>query len=605
MRKSKMMKALLVFGMSVVTATAMVGFAACDNGSTGGGEGGGEQTGHKHVWSAWTPVEGDNTKHQHECTAAGHDGSKIETASHGTADSKGQCPDCHYQLVTGGEEQNEDVVINIASVYTANNGSDSEITLADGVSLGEGLSVYLKEGKSALKCNSSGGKKPLVAGVEVNDATHRLQLTSTSNGGIKVALEEDAQVLVYANSGSTDVRKLALYSELSSNAEKAQEQSIGATGNDLDTAVFEVKGGETYYIGASNTVNIFYIIVSYKTITETPEKVDAKAANCTDGGNIEYYKTNYGRYYVMNNDTKVYKSIQEIHAEDTVKLGHNYTYEVTDIPTESDVGSATLTCGREGCADKTKTVELPVLTNAQYTQDTTGQESGKAKYSITLSGTLIEFVADAKTPQAATWDTVYTNDFEDATQTITFLADNSIAGVTTAGLYGGVNDSAQTGFGTYDVKIENGQLVTVDGGGKTTSAYVHIGDAVTSGIIKVTGKITLTKNNGSWTFLQLLNASNEEFVGLRTPSSGNIGVRIDGGSSVTGTVAFSANTEFSFEILIDFANKTVDVKIGNTAIEQVSLSTKGTGLAAIKIATADSATDRNVKLNEIKVEKQA
>lgn len=35
MRKSKIMKALLVFGMSAVTATSMVGIVACDTGTEG------------------------------------------------------------------------------------------------------------------------------------------------------------------------------------------------------------------------------------------------------------------------------------------------------------------------------------------------------------------------------------------------------------------------------------------------------------------------------------------------------------------------------------------------------------------------------------------
>lgn len=66
MRKSKLMKALLVFGMSVVTATSMVGIAACnpDSGNNGGDNGGGGGNGHQHSYDGWLT---SSTQHWHEC----------------------------------------------------------------------------------------------------------------------------------------------------------------------------------------------------------------------------------------------------------------------------------------------------------------------------------------------------------------------------------------------------------------------------------------------------------------------------------------------------------------------------------------------------------
>ena len=107
MRKSKFIKALLVFGMSVVTATSMAGIAACGSDSGENGNGGGSQTTtHQHIWSNWTD-NGDGT-HSRACSAAGHEGSKTETADHGTANSENKCPDCGYQFATsgGGEKPN-------------------------------------------------------------------------------------------------------------------------------------------------------------------------------------------------------------------------------------------------------------------------------------------------------------------------------------------------------------------------------------------------------------------------------------------------------------------------------------------------------------------
>ncbi|MDE7082779.1 MAG: hypothetical protein K2O89_03650 [Clostridia bacterium] len=96
MRKSKIMKALLVFGMSAVTATSIVGFAACDSGN-GGGEGGGEggSNGHVHSWSDWTD-DGNGSTHSRTCSADGHEGNAKETQDHADTNGDGKCDVCNY-----------------------------------------------------------------------------------------------------------------------------------------------------------------------------------------------------------------------------------------------------------------------------------------------------------------------------------------------------------------------------------------------------------------------------------------------------------------------------------------------------------------------------
>jgi len=99
MRKSKFMKALLVFGMSAITATSIVGFAACDSGNgegSGSGDGGDNGgNGHTHVYDTnWSTTP---TEHWHEPIC----GDTTEVADKGTHkddDHDNYCDVCHYEL---------------------------------------------------------------------------------------------------------------------------------------------------------------------------------------------------------------------------------------------------------------------------------------------------------------------------------------------------------------------------------------------------------------------------------------------------------------------------------------------------------------------------
>ena len=103
MRKSKMMKALLVFGMSVVTATAMVGFTACDSGSgTGTGDGGDEGPSggdttceHKYTGTYTDGYLADANQHWHLCDTCDQE---ADRADHKDNDGNGKCDTCGYEL---------------------------------------------------------------------------------------------------------------------------------------------------------------------------------------------------------------------------------------------------------------------------------------------------------------------------------------------------------------------------------------------------------------------------------------------------------------------------------------------------------------------------
>lgn len=97
MRKSKLMKALLVFGMSVVTATSMVGIAACtDSGNDDDDKGNGCQ----HEYDGWNT---SSTEHWHECVNCSEEadrGNHVDVKNNKTdaAGADNYCDVCGYEL---------------------------------------------------------------------------------------------------------------------------------------------------------------------------------------------------------------------------------------------------------------------------------------------------------------------------------------------------------------------------------------------------------------------------------------------------------------------------------------------------------------------------
>lgn len=99
MRKSKFMKALLVFGMSVVTATSMVGIAAC-NPDSGNGDDNGNGNGHQHSYDGWNTSK---TEHWHECLECSEEadrGNHVDVKNNKTdaAGADNYCDVCGYEL---------------------------------------------------------------------------------------------------------------------------------------------------------------------------------------------------------------------------------------------------------------------------------------------------------------------------------------------------------------------------------------------------------------------------------------------------------------------------------------------------------------------------
>ena len=335
-------------------------------------------------------------KHGHwHASDCGHTDETSGYAEH-VLDGDGKCETCDFEAAP-------DVVVNIADLQS----KISSSKLANGTQLGEGLELV-----GDHKANSSGGKKPLVNGTAIDGAGYRLQLekmTKDGTSGIKVTLSAPATILVYANSNGSDVRQLGLYSTFTGESvdeiTALQTCGIGVFSNELDTALFEVESAGTYYIGASDTVNIFYIIVSFKDIPEQATHVEGKTANCTEAGNIDYYKTNYGRYYTLSGETKTYISIQTVHAGDVEALGHLYNttnYSVTLTPTATATGKVTLTCAREGDTDHSDVFDLPKLDSSDYTRSGT---EGTITYTIKVENVNVSFEAGYVAPDTTIYQT--------------------------------------------------------------------------------------------------------------------------------------------------------------------------------------------------------
>ncbi len=83
MRKSKVLKALLVFGMSVATATSVVGMTACN-----------PEEEHAHTYKSGWSTSAEKHWHDADC---GHD-VKSDEGVHTAPNADGKCDTCGYQL---------------------------------------------------------------------------------------------------------------------------------------------------------------------------------------------------------------------------------------------------------------------------------------------------------------------------------------------------------------------------------------------------------------------------------------------------------------------------------------------------------------------------
>ncbi len=148
------MKALLVFGMSAITATSIVGFAACDSGSgsgSGNGNGGGEGT-HQHTWSAWS--DNGNGTHSRECTAEGHEGEKTETEDHKDANSDNVCDDCGVSL--GTVEPGPDPIVDATTKDYATLAAQENVLIKNDFSEALTVDLFNTHGLKGIYTNKAG-----------------------------------------------------------------------------------------------------------------------------------------------------------------------------------------------------------------------------------------------------------------------------------------------------------------------------------------------------------------------------------------------------------------------------------------------------------------
>lgn len=116
-------------------------------------------------------------------------------------------------------------------------------------------------------------------------------------------------------------------------------------------------------------------------------------------------------------------------ATETIKAtGHQYEFEITKVPTETETGSVTVTCS---VCNEEHEVELPVLTSDKYTKDekpATCVQNGKVVYTYVLedyNGEEVSFSVDtvdgshSLTGDAVTWEGTVTEDGEEVTYVYT------------------------------------------------------------------------------------------------------------------------------------------------------------------------------------------
>ena len=263
-----------------------------------------------------------------------------------------------------GGTPHKDVIIDVSSLST----------FEDGEALSSEANIKAV-GALAVDGNT---KKSIFAGDEISPSK-RLKLDKmltdkSTPKGLAVNLAGDATILVYAYSGSDgNVRRLALYDADKQIIEETT-QSIGdGYDNILNVAVFEVKAGITYYIGAVDSgINIYYIAVLGTFTEEASDTVEAKAATCTEAGNSAYTLTDYGRY-ILTDGTAVPSS-----GITTPALGHDYTGvtpQEDTLPTENTEGKFTAACARN--CGHTQDIVLPELTDPSYTR----KEGSNGNYS--------------------------------------------------------------------------------------------------------------------------------------------------------------------------------------------------------------------------------
>lgn len=128
-------------------------------------------------------------------------------------------------------------------------------------------------------------------------------------------------------------------------------------------------------------------------------------------------------------------------------------------------------------------------------------------------------------------------------------------------------------------------------------------DAISSGKVSISGVILPSVASNSWTLVQVHGTktvdgveSTGEVFGIRT-NSGTYGLRIAGGSDITATTAsIAADTDASYEFIIDFDAQTVELIVDGSSTGEVSFADAGiVSASSIKFVTATGT--RNLTLS--------
>ncbi|MCC8014827.1 MAG: dockerin type I domain-containing protein [Eubacterium sp.] len=128
-------------------------------------------------------------------------------------------------------------------------------------------------------------------------------------------------------------------------------------------------------------------------------------------------------------------------------------------------------------------------------------------------------------------------------------------------------------------------------------------DSVSSGKVSISGIILPSVTANSWTLVQVHGTKTVDGVetagevfGIRT-NSGTYGLRVAGGSTITATSAsIAADTEASYEFIIDFDAETVELIVDGSSTGEISFADAGiVSASSIKFVTATGT--RNLTLS--------
>ena len=564
MKKSKMMKALLVFGMSAITATSIAGFTACDGG-------------HTHNWS-WKD-DGNGTTHSRECTADGHEGDAKETENHKDNNGDKKCDECGYVMSTtpvnpgpsgpGTGEQDPPSTTKEAVVvdFTANSVAEEDIATDLGIQTTSAIEV--KEQNRKVIYN--GQTTQLSKGLKMNGAA------SKTGKSFKVNLSEDATVVVYAASGSgtADTYLSMLNAEGVKDETTIQQVSFNEDTSSAyaHPAIFSVKANTDYYIGSDGTganAVVFRIVVVYGTFTETKgDLVPAKTATCTEAGNIAYYLTNYGRY--LNESEQVVGPKVALQA--ALKHAYKQDGELVTVPGQKTPGAVNLKCDNDATHVLTN-VQLPSLeTEGAYTRVTNATDNTKTDYTYEhpTYGAIIKFTADSvdEKPEVLT---SYTVNFADATKiptgTITEAGDKTNKGtnkdITDA-------DGKKTGLTVVNIKADRKAVIVAEKTQGTTTSNALILDGTMAKdknaiqfVIPEAGTATITVkyfNSNAGRYVKLMDTSGSEITNTSAAVLGKVvindGATEDGttttaGDIVTATITLNVTSD-NYTILLGSA----------------------------------------------------